>query len=104
MATTYPFRLVTLEGELFKGKVVSISAPGQQGSFGVLSGHAGMVAALVAGQLDITEEDDKATHYVISGGVCEVRSDETLIMAQKAQPVSGPAEVRELLATSYATK
>ena len=105
MSATFSFSLITLEGLLFDGPVTSISAPGQEGSFGVLAGHAQMVAALKAGPLDVTPEEGDVQHFVVSNdAVCEVRQNQTVVLAEKAQRVSGPDEVKELLASAYAAR
>ena len=43
--------ILTPEGKVFEGDVYSVSAPGALGSFGVLEGHAPMIAALGTGVL-----------------------------------------------------
>ena len=103
MSETFAFSLITLEGHLFDGPVTAISAPGREGSFGVLSGHAQMVAALRAGAVTVTINENDVQYFVISNdAVCEVRQNHTVILAEKAQSVSGPEEVKELLAGAYA--
>ena len=97
----YPFSLITLEGKLYDGDVNSITVPGESGSLGVLANHAQMVAALHKGLVKVTDASGEQL-FVVSGGVCEVRSDKTLILCDKAQAVASEGEAGKVLAGAFA--
>ena len=59
MAANFQLRIVTPEKILYSGDVVSLQAPGSEGSFGVLASHAPMVVALKTGSLDFVEDGDR---------------------------------------------
>lgn len=84
-------RLVTPEGKILDEQVTFVSAPGAQGSFGVLSGHAPMVSILKHGVLKI-QKDRTVDFYSIDSGVLEVSClDHTvLILADQAIKTTEP--------------
>lgn len=102
MPASYPFSLISLQGRHFEGPVSSVVAPGEQGSFGLLSGHAQMVAGLEPGIVEFTTEEG-TQFYVISGGVCEVRSHQTIILTQKVEKAGSKDEAKKILAETYTT-
>ena len=53
MADKLHFSLVSPERELFSGLVDQVDAPGSEGDFGVLAGHAPFMTALKEGQVRV---------------------------------------------------
>jgi len=98
---SYPFSLITLEGKLYKGDVEAVTVPGESGSLGILADHAQMIAALHKGTVKVTDASGEQ-FFVVSGGVCEVRSDETVLLCDKAQAVKSESEAAEVLAGAFA--
>jgi len=80
---SFPCTLVTPSGVIHDGPAVSVVAPGFQGSFGVLAGHAQVVTILKRGVLSIkTESGDQ--FYAMDSGVLEVNSQhEVSILADR---------------------
>ena len=78
-------RLITPEGKIFEDQITFVSAPGAQGSFGVLSGHAPMVSTLKHGVLKI-QKNAEVHCYSIDSGVLEVSYPDhaVLILADQA--------------------
>lgn len=72
MAAIYSITLLTPEGKVYEGRASALTAPGTEGTFGVLAHHQPMVAALKAGHLHISAEDEKRVQFLIEGGVLEV--------------------------------
>lgn len=68
---SFQLSVITPSGEAFNAPVESVLAPGMLGQFVVLTGHAPIVAALKAGQLDIVA-DAKRQSFQIAEGVLEV--------------------------------
>ena len=84
MAANFQLRIVTPEKILYSGDVVSLQAPGSEGSFGVLASHAPMVVALKTGSLDFVEDGDRR-HLATSGGFVEVSGEGVSILAETAE-------------------
>lgn len=73
-----PTRLVVAE------TVDEVVAPGAEGYFGVLPGHAPLLTTLGVGELTYRTGRDER-HVFVSGGFAEVRSDKVIILADAAE-------------------
>lgn len=77
------FSLVAPERELFSGEVDLVQAPGFEGDFGVLAGHAPFMTTLREGK--VTVKDGAATKvFDIQGGFADVGPDGLTILAEHA--------------------
>ena len=83
MAETFLLNLVTPEQSFFSGQVQELVAPGSLGEFGVLPGHAGMLAGLKAGRL-IYRDDQGETTLLAGGGFAEVTGDRVTVLLDDA--------------------
>jgi F-type H+-transporting ATPase subunit epsilon len=90
----FHLQITTPEGNNWDGDVVSVSAEGVEGSFGILANHAPMIAALKPGVLKVRGEEN--THYYAAGeGVLEVRIDKwVVILVDYAESCSTQAEAK----------
>lgn len=86
MASSLHFTLVSPERELFSGAVDQVVAPGEQGDFGVLAGHAPFMATLRLGALTIFEGGSTRRIFV-AGGFADVTPDGLTVLAEKAMPM-----------------
>ena len=84
MAEKLHFSLVSPERELFSGLVDQVDAPGSEGSFGVLAGHAPFMTALEEGPVSV-HSDGAVTVYEVRGGFADVTSDGLTILAEHAE-------------------
>jgi F-type H+-transporting ATPase subunit epsilon len=82
---TFHFDLVSPERLLFSGEVEQVDLPGSEGDFGVLAGHAPMVATLRPGIVVIRGEG-KETPVVVDGGFAEVGAAGLTVLADMAVP------------------
>lgn len=82
MAGKLRFSLVSPERELFSGEVDQVDAPGIEGDFGVLAGHAPFMTALKTGQ--VTVHDSGIRVFDIEGGFADVTPDGLTILAESA--------------------
>jgi len=83
MADTFLLDLVTPERPLFSGPVAELVAPGVLGEFGVLPGHANLLAELTAGRLRYrTDAGEK--NLAASGGLAEVTDRKVTVLLDKA--------------------
>jgi F-type H+-transporting ATPase subunit epsilon len=77
------FSLVAPEREVFSGEVDQVDAPGVEGDFGVLAGHAPFMTALKEGR--VTVRDGAATRaFEIQGGFADVTPQGLTILAEHA--------------------
>ena len=78
------FSLVAPERELFSGEVDQVVAPGTEGQFGVLAGHAPFMTTLAEG--DVTVIDGSSTRtFTVRGGFADVTPAGLTILAEHAQ-------------------
>jgi F-type H+-transporting ATPase subunit epsilon len=84
---TFHFDLVSPEKLLFSGDVDQVDVPGAEGDFGVLAGHAPVVAALRPGIMTVYV-NGQAQRMVVLGGFAEVSADGKLtVLADLANSV-----------------
>ena len=76
--------IVTPQRTAFSGVVESLRAPGSAGGFGVLAGHAPMLAALAVGPV-IFVQGGQRQEMAISGGFAEVLRDGVTVLAETAE-------------------
>ena len=73
-----PSRLVVAE------TVDEVVIPGSQGYFGVLPGHAPLLATLGIGEL-MYRKGTSQMHLALTGGFAEVRNDKVIVLAENAE-------------------
>jgi F-type H+-transporting ATPase subunit epsilon len=84
---TFHFDLVSPEKLLFSGEVDQVDIPGAEGDFGVLAGHAPVVAALRPGIMTVFV-NGQAQRMIVLGGFAEVSGDGKLtVLADLASSV-----------------
>lgn len=80
---TFHFDLVSPEKLAFSGEVDQVDIPGVEGDFGVLAGHAPMVAALRPGIMTITS-GSTPQKIVVLGGLAEISEKGLTVLADVA--------------------
>jgi F-type H+-transporting ATPase subunit epsilon len=70
-------------------EVDEVVVPGSLGYFGVLPGHAPLLATLGIGELTYRTGRDEH-HVAVSGGFAEVRNDKVIVLADSAET---PADI-----------
>ena len=80
---TFQLELVTPDKMLFSGQVDQVDVPGADGDFGVLAGHAPLVALIKPGVL-VIHEGGKKHRIVVLGGFAEVNPQGLTILADLA--------------------
>ena len=80
---TFHFDLVSPEKLAFSGEVDQVDVPGVEGDFGVLSGHAPVVAAIRPGILTITV-GGAHQKIIVLGGLAEVSDKGLTVLADVA--------------------
>jgi F-type H+-transporting ATPase subunit epsilon len=80
---TFHFDLVSPEKLAFSGEVDQVDIPGAEGDFGVLAGHAPVIAAVRPGILTVTT-DGKHEKIIVLGGLAEVSEKGLTVLADVA--------------------
>src|SRR6202171_1467885 len=83
---TFLFERASPARLFFPGEVEQVDVPGAEGDFGVLAGHAPLIAALRPGILTIREAGGAKRLYV-RDGFAEVNSSGLTVLAEFATPV-----------------
>jgi F-type H+-transporting ATPase subunit epsilon len=65
-------------------KADEVVAPGIEGYFGILPGHAPFLTTLGIGELTYRKGRDEF-HLAVAGGFCEVRNDKVIVLADIAE-------------------
>jgi F-type H+-transporting ATPase subunit epsilon len=82
---TFHFDLVAPEQLIFSGEVEHVVVPGTEGEFGVLAGHAPLIAMLRPGVLKILGPNEQ--RILVVGGFAEVGPEGLTVLADRAVPV-----------------
>ncbi|MDA9547485.1 ATP synthase F0F1 subunit epsilon [Bradyrhizobium sp. CCBAU 45321] len=80
---TFHFDLVSPEKLAFSGEADQVDIPGAEGDFGVLAGHAPVVAAIRPGILTVTT-GGKHEKIIVLGGLAEVSEKGLTVLADVA--------------------
>ena len=85
MAGTFPLSIVTPEREVFGAPITSISLPGVEGAFGVMSGHAPIMSLLNAGLVVVRGADNMEQRMSIGGGFFQMIGDKATLLADSVE-------------------
>ncbi|WGD52815.1 F0F1 ATP synthase subunit epsilon [Bradyrhizobium sp. CB1650] len=83
---TFHFDLVSPEKLAFSGEVDQVDIPGVEGDFGVLAGHAPVVAAIRPGILTVTT-GGKHEKIIVLGGLAEISENRLTVLADVATSI-----------------
>jgi len=85
VANKFYAQLLTPEGSLFEGDVISVEVPGIKGSFEMLFNHAPVVSSLGIGKISIQIAENEEIIYAVSGGFVEMSHNHCTLLAEKAE-------------------
>ncbi|MBL4805071.1 MAG: ATP synthase F1 subunit epsilon [Alphaproteobacteria bacterium] len=89
MSTQINFELVSPEAKLVSEPIHMAVIPGEEGQFGVMAGHASLVASLRAGIVELyKEENGDPKRIFIAGGFADVTSGNCSVLAEEAVNVN----------------
>ncbi len=83
MSAFVQLNIITPERQVLSQEADFVTAPGSEGYFGVLPGHAPLVSLLNAGELSVGW-GEKPDRYVVSSGYAEVLPDRVTILVERA--------------------
>ncbi len=84
------FSLVAPERELFAGEVDQVDAPGTEGDFGVLYGHAPFMTTLRPGEV-VVRDGGSSRIFTIQGGFADITPEGFTLLAEHATEVTSAA-------------
>ncbi len=88
----FKLEILTPNGQIFDGDVVSVTLPGEEGEFGVLAHHASLTTLLTSGVIDIEKEDKKIESVLINWGVAQVDEEKVVVLVEGAVAIRGESE------------
>ncbi len=74
--------IITPDKKVYSGEVEAVKLPGAEGSFGILKGHAPIIATLKKGTVKITDAKKHIENIEINGGVVEVLNNKIIVLAE----------------------
>jgi F-type H+-transporting ATPase subunit epsilon len=74
--------IITPDKKVYSGEVDAVKLPGAEGSFGILKGHAPIIATLKKGTVKITDTKKHIENVEINGGVVEVLNNKIIVLAE----------------------
>ena len=81
----YPLSIISPEVKIFEDQVSALTAPGQEGRFGVLAQHAPMITILTRGILTVTGLGFEH-FFAVSSGILEVNEKgQVQVLADQVQ-------------------
>lgn len=83
MAETFLLEIVTPYAKLLSKEVEEMTAPGQEGEFGVLPGHTPFLTSLKPGELSF-KKGSESVLIAVGRGYAEVLPDKTTILVDAA--------------------
>lgn len=84
--------ILTPNGVVFSGEVISVTLPGKEGEFGVLAHHSSLTTLLEAGVIDIEKEDKKIESVLINWGLVQVDETKVVVLVEGAVAIRGESE------------
>jgi len=85
MPEPFEIEVVAVDHKVYAGPAVSATIPGADGYFGVLTGHAPLIAVLGIGMVTITPPAGPPVVLAVSGGFAEVTQTHVTLLAETAE-------------------
>ena len=86
MPDAFHFDLVSPERMIFSGEVEQVDVPGVEGDFGVLAGHAPVIASIRPGILTVFA-GGQSEQIIVLGGLAEVSENGLTVLADVATAI-----------------
>jgi F-type H+-transporting ATPase subunit epsilon len=87
MSHTFSLEVISLDGVIFKGNVVSVVLPSTSGEIAVYADHINMVSNLKSGDVVLTPESGAKKTIKITGGFLEILNNKANVLAYYAADV-----------------
>ena len=96
--TEFSLAILSPDREWFAGPAVSVTAPGQDGEFGVLAKHIPLVAGLKPGVVTVRAPGGKILYFAVDGGVLGVAPNGVRVLTGNVVPCATPESASAALA------
>ena len=93
--TEFRLAILTPDREWFADAAEAVTAPGQDGEFGVLAHHIPLVAGLKAGVATVRIAGGKVQYFAVDGGVLGVSPGGVRILTGRAAACATPEAAAE---------
>ena len=101
---TFKLEILTPNGQIFNGEVISATFPGEEGEFGVLAHHASLTTLLQAGVIDLETVDKIVESVAVNWGVVQVDESKVVVLVDGAVAIKGESESEIATALAEAKK
>ena len=101
---TFKLEILTPNGAIFTGDVVSVTLPGEEGEFGVLAHHASLTTLLQAGVIDLETDHKTVESVAVNWGVVQVDESKVIVLVDGAVSIKGASESEIAVALAEAKK
>ena len=88
MADTFQVSVMTPTAEVYAGEVVTVTAAGHDGDFGVLPGHVRYITSVTPGALVIQEAGAKRV-FAVGAGFVQVAAERVSVLVSSAEDATG---------------
>jgi F-type H+-transporting ATPase subunit epsilon len=82
---TYRFKILSPKSQVLDADVVSVTAPGEAGYFGVLAGHAPFISMMREGNVEVRLPGGEEKRYRITGGIFRVEKNSAVLLAETVE-------------------
>lgn len=73
--------IITPDKKVYAGEVTSVTVPGTNGRFEMLTNHAAIISTLLNGKVKLTDKEGVKT-FDVKGGVVENLNNKIIILAE----------------------
>ena len=97
-------QVVTANGVVYEQKASFVSAPGEGGGVGILSGHEPLLAAIADGPVKCSYGDGKSDYIYVGKGILDVCNDEVIFLVRSAETADKIDRARAVASRERAQK
>ncbi len=101
---TFKLEILTPNGAIFMGNVISVTLPGEEGEFGVMAHHASLTTLLQAGVIDLSTDHNTLESVAVNWGVVQVDESKVVVLVDGAVSIKGESESEIAKALAEAKK
>ena len=69
-----------VDGPIFDGQVISVTAPGLSGEMTILANHSPLISPLKAGTITVKKQDGETEVFEATGGTLEISHNQATIL------------------------
>lgn len=96
MSATFKFMILSPGGKAFEGQAEYVRAPGVLGGFGIMAGHAPMIAAVEPGVCAVKNANNEQLFFT-GEGIVDISRAEAVMLVDEAKAVADLAEAKQCI-------